>query len=111
MASVRISIARLKPGMFVVDTGISWIDEPHLYQKEGLITAEAEIKAIRRQGFAEVCYDPTRSQLQAPPEEKAAAQTPLRKNSDDNATHQQSTMKATDSTVGHREKPIGGALW
>ena len=77
MASVRISIARLKPGMFVVDTGISWIDEPHLYQKEGLITAEAEIKAIRRQGFAEVCYDPTRSQLQAPPEEKAAAQTPL----------------------------------
>ena len=77
MASVRISIARLKPGMFVVDAGISWIDEPHLYQKEGLVTSEAEIKTIRRQGFAEACYDPTRSQLQAPAEEKSVPQTPL----------------------------------
>ena len=77
MASVRISITRLKPGMFVVDAGISWIDEPHLYQKEGLVTSEAEIKTIRRQGFDEACYDPTRSQLQAPAEEKSVPQTPL----------------------------------
>ena len=77
MASVRISIARLKPGMFVADAGVSWIAEPHLYQKEGLVTSEAEIKAIIRQGFAEVCYDPTRSQIQALPEEKTAPQTPL----------------------------------
>ena len=48
MASVRISISRLKPGMYVVDAGISWIEEPHLYQKEGFIISEAEIKAIKR---------------------------------------------------------------
>lgn len=77
MASVRISIARLKPGMFVADAGVSWIEEPHLYQKEGLITSAAEIKAIIRQGFAEVCYDPTRSQIQPLPEDKSAPQTPL----------------------------------
>ena len=77
MASVRISIARLKPGMYVADAGISWIDDPRLYQKEGLIASEAEIKDIVRQGFAEVCYDPTRSQIQPQPEEKAAPQTPL----------------------------------
>jgi HD-GYP domain len=78
MASVRISIARLKPGMFVVDAGISWIEAPNLYQNEGLITSEAEIKAIKRQGFAEVCYDPTRSQISQPlPESKSVPQTPL----------------------------------
>ena len=77
MASVRISISRLKPGMFVVDAGISWIEEPHLYQQEGFITSEAEIKAIKRQGFAEACYDPTRSQIQSSPEEKTVPQTPL----------------------------------
>lgn len=77
MASVRISLSRLKPGMYVVDAGISWIEEPHLYQKEGFIISEAEIKAIKRQGFAEVCYDPTRSQLQSVPEEKAVPQTSL----------------------------------
>lgn len=77
MASVRISIARLKPGMFVVDAGISWLEDPHLYQSEGLITSEAEIKTIKRQGFAEVCYDPTRSQIQALPEDKEAPQTLL----------------------------------
>ena len=77
MASVRISIARLKPGMHVVDAGVSWIEEPRLYQKEGLIVSEAEIRGIKRQGFAEVCYDPTRSQIQAQPEEESVPQTPL----------------------------------
>lgn len=77
MASVRISIARLKPGMYVVDAGISWLDEPHLYQKEGLITSEAEIKGIVRQCFAEVCYDPTRSLIQPLQEKNATPQTPL----------------------------------
>jgi len=77
MASVRISIARLKPGMFVVDYGISWIEEPNLYQREGLITSQAEIRDIARQGFAEAYYDPLRSQFQGQAVELPTPQTPL----------------------------------
>lgn len=77
MASVRISIARLKPGMFVVNPGISWIEEPNLYQTEGMILSQAEIRAIARQGYSEACYDPLRSQLQDPSEEQVIPQTPL----------------------------------
>ena len=61
MASVRISVNRLRPGMFVVDPGVSWLEEPHLYTREGMIADQDEIDRIITQGFAEVCYDPIRS--------------------------------------------------
>ena len=71
MSSVRITIEHLKPGMFVVNPGISWLTEPHLYQQEGLISSQDQIRAIAQQGYAEACYDPTRSKVlntrEAPP--------------------------------------------
>ena len=77
MSSVRISIDRLKPGMFLVNPGISWLAEPNLYQHEGLISSQDEISAIARQGYAEACYDPIRSQIVRNLESPPVAQTPL----------------------------------
>jgi len=77
MSSVRISIDRLKPGMFLVNPGISWLAEPNLYQQEGFIASQDEIRAITRQGYAEACYDPIRSQIVRNLESPPAPQTPL----------------------------------
>lgn len=77
MSSVRISIDRLKPGMFLVDPGISWLAEPNLYQHEGFIASQDEIRAIARQGYVEACYDPIRSQIIRNLESPPAPQTPL----------------------------------
>jgi putative nucleotidyltransferase with HDIG domain len=60
MATHRIPVARLKPGMYVLDPGISWLREPLLYMREGIIADQEEINDIIRQGFTEVICDPDR---------------------------------------------------
>ena len=63
--------------MFLVNPGISWLAEPTLYQQEGLIASQDEIRAIAREGYAEACYDPIRSQILRNLETPPAPQTPL----------------------------------
>jgi len=63
--------------MFLVNPGISWLAEPNLYQQEGFIASQDEIRAITRQGYAEACYDPIRSQIVRNLESPPAPQTPL----------------------------------
>ena len=57
----RIPIANLKPGMYVLNPGISWINAPLLYMSEGLVADQAEIDGIIQQGFTEVIHDPERA--------------------------------------------------
>ncbi|MCR5814153.1 MAG: HD-GYP domain-containing protein [Desulfovibrio sp.] len=49
--------------MYIVDTGVSWIDRPFLYAKEGMIRSQAEIVEIIHQGFAEAYYDTEQSEI------------------------------------------------
>jgi len=49
----KIRVFDLQVGMYVVDTGLSWLDHPYLYCREGLIQSEDDIREIRSQGFAE----------------------------------------------------------
>lgn len=65
MAAVRIPVSSLKPGMFLVDPGASWLQEPLLYMREGRIADQEEINSIISQGFAEAVYDPDRALLNA----------------------------------------------
>lgn len=60
MNPVKIIITELKPGMFIVNPGISWLKAPLLYMQEGLITSQEEIDTIVKQGFAEAYHDPSR---------------------------------------------------
>ena len=64
MPVVHISVNDLRPGMYIVDTGISWIARPYLYAKEGVIRSQAEIVEIIHQGFAEAYYDTEQSDIQ-----------------------------------------------
>lgn len=59
MLAVKIPVARLKPGMYVIDPGISWVHSPFLYTREGFIVDQAQVDHILAQGFIEALYDPT----------------------------------------------------
>ncbi len=63
MPVLHVSVDDLRPGMYIVDTGASWIDHPYLYAKEGVIRSQAEIAEIIQQGFAEAYYDPEQSNI------------------------------------------------
>lgn len=57
----KIGTVELKPGMFVVDTGISWLENPYLYAHEGLVGSESDVRRIRDEGYLEVFIDTRRS--------------------------------------------------
>jgi len=61
MPLIKIPIATLRPGMYIVDPGISWLKAPLLYMQEGFLDSDEEINNIMLQGFAEAYYDPERS--------------------------------------------------
>lgn len=61
MGMERIPVGDLRPGMYVLNTGISWLNAPLLYMREGLVANQAEVDDIIQQGFTEVIHDPERS--------------------------------------------------
>ena len=50
----KIPVSELRPGMRVVNTGLSWIDHPYLYSQEGQIGSDEDIQSIRDQGYLEL---------------------------------------------------------
>ena len=63
MPPIKIAVADLQPGMYVVDTGISWLKAPMLYAEQGLITSEEKVAEIIDQGYTEVYCDPEQSHV------------------------------------------------
>lgn len=53
----KISISELEVGMLIIDTGLSWIDYPLLYSKEGMIKSKDEIQRIMDEGYGECFID------------------------------------------------------
>ena len=56
----------LDEGMYVVDMGFSWLDNPYLYAQEGLVPSSRAANSIREQGFLEAFIDPARSKVPIP---------------------------------------------
>ena len=50
-------------GMYVVDTGLSWLEHPYLFSQEGLITSEEVLRGIREAGYLEVFVDTDKGSL------------------------------------------------
>lgn len=61
MPAERIPVTSLKPGMYVLNPGISWITAPLLYMREGIVADQNEVDGIIQQGFTETIHDPERS--------------------------------------------------
>jgi HD-GYP domain-containing protein (c-di-GMP phosphodiesterase class II) len=53
----KIYTTSLKPGMFVVETGLSKSENPHIYSEEGEIVNTDQIQQIISEGFLEVFVD------------------------------------------------------
>lgn len=56
----KISTKKLMPGMYIVDSGINWLDNPYLYSADKLATSEL-IESILSEGYQEVFIDTERS--------------------------------------------------
>lgn len=57
----KISTRDLKPGMYIMDMGLSWLEKPYLYSKMGFINSNDEVECIQRDGFLEAFVDTRRS--------------------------------------------------
>jgi len=59
----KIRAYDLQVGMYVVDTGLSWVDYPYLYCQEGLLESDAQVAALRAEGFAEAFIETDKTKL------------------------------------------------
>ena len=46
--------------MYTVNPGVSWLEYPMLYMQEGFLTTQSVISDIVRQGYTDICHDPSR---------------------------------------------------
>lgn len=53
----KIDVADLKVGMHIVDTGLSWFENPYLYAKSCVIEDQSQIEAILAEGYTETFID------------------------------------------------------
>lgn len=49
----KVRVDALRAGMRVVDTGLSWIDNPYLYSQEGVIASMGQVQALVAEGYRE----------------------------------------------------------
>lgn len=59
----KVRVFDLQVGMYVVDTGLSWLDHPYLYCQEGSIESDDHIRTIRAEGFAEAFIETDKDAL------------------------------------------------
>ena len=56
----KIDIKTLVPGMYVVDSGLSWLEHPYLYSQEGEVRSLGAVREIQAGGYTEVFIDTER---------------------------------------------------
>lgn len=53
----KIDVNALVVGMYVVDTGLSWLEHPYLYTTEGEIRSQGVVRDIQAAGYTEAFID------------------------------------------------------
>ena len=56
----KVAIADLRPGMFVVDTGLDWTEHPYLFADEGELASPEAIADVAREGYEHAFVDTDR---------------------------------------------------
>jgi len=56
----KIKVEALAVGMYVVDTGLSWLEHPYLYSQEGEVRSAGAIRDIAEGGYEETFIDTER---------------------------------------------------
>mgnify|MGYP001806441485 CR=1 FL=1 len=58
---VKIDVNKIAVGMYVVDTGLSWLEYPYLFSRNGLIESEKTLQSITSEGYTEAFIDTGKS--------------------------------------------------
>jgi len=53
----KVQVAELAVGMYVMDTGLSWLEYPYLYSREGVIENAGALREIVEAGYEEAFVD------------------------------------------------------
>ena len=53
----KVQVAELAVGMYVMDTGLSWLEYPYLYSREGVIENAGTLREIVEAGYEEAFVD------------------------------------------------------
>jgi HD-GYP domain-containing protein (c-di-GMP phosphodiesterase class II) len=64
---LKIDTDKLKPGMYVVNTGLPWHSHPHVYSKVGVIESALRADNLRHEGFTEAFIDTDKGFFKFPP--------------------------------------------
>lgn len=56
----KLPAAALRPGMFVVDTGLDWTEHPYLYAEEGEIASDKQTMLLLEEGYEAAFVDTDR---------------------------------------------------
>ncbi|MYL84611.1 DUF3391 domain-containing protein [Desulfovibrio aerotolerans] len=56
----KIAVTDLVVGMYVVDTGLSWLEHPYLYTEEGELRSQVAVAGIAASGYTEAFIDTER---------------------------------------------------
>lgn len=56
----KMCVGDLKVGMFIADSGLSWLEHPNLYAQEGLVTSQELVDSLVQEGYTDVFVDPAR---------------------------------------------------
>lgn len=64
----KIKTEDLRVGMYVVDVGLSWLENPYLFMAEGVLEDDAAISGVLADGFEEAIIDIRRSREGSIPE-------------------------------------------
>lgn len=67
----KISTAELRVGMYVEDTGLSWLEHPYLYAEAGEISSVSHIQAILKEGYREAFINTEKGALGRPDDPSA----------------------------------------
>lgn len=59
----KIPIAELMVGMYVVDSGLSWLEHPFLFSQEGDVPSSQALQAIQDAGYLEAFVDTDKGRL------------------------------------------------
>ena len=70
----KLLAGQLEPGMYVVNSGVSWKDNPYLYAKEGHLTA-AIIEKLLKDGYHEAVIDTDKAQKVEGKQEEGGAES------------------------------------
>jgi len=110
---VKIDVNKLMVGMYVVDTGLSWLEYPYLFSREGRLADRKTIDGISAEGYAEAFIDTEKSGLDSEASKRLSGFKPIEETFSEKAASSEPSSRRPvpmEQEVGVAKKVYDDAL-